>query len=381
MIADADAGKIEVVVGVDLDRLLRSTRDLNTLIDHGLQVVTVDGEIDLSTADGEFRATMLAGIARFEVRRKGERQTRANKQRAEKGTPPSGVRLSGYTQSGQIDDVEAAIVRELFARFRAGETLKGLATWLEERGIPTRHGGRWNASTLRGLLTNPRYAGRSVYRGEVVADGRWEAIVTADLFDIVQAMLSDPRRLTNREGTARKHLGAGLFLCGVCDSPVKTNGRRYWCAGHVTRGMDPVDETVEGVVRARLARGDLDALLVTPNDSRMAELGETVAALRARLDRIAADYDSELIDGRRYAEASGKVRAELDVADRERARLSAGESVAAVLTAQAPVKAFDGGSLAIRRNVISALMRVRLLHVPQGRRGFDPETVAIEWRT
>ena len=67
----------DVIVAVDLDRLLRTTRDLNVLIERGARVVTVDGEIDLTTADGEFRATMLAGIARFEVRRKSERQRRA----------------------------------------------------------------------------------------------------------------------------------------------------------------------------------------------------------------------------------------------------------------------------------------------------------------
>lgn len=379
MLADADKGQIDVVVGVDLDRLLRSTRDLNTLIDRGLQVVTVDGEIDLSTADGEFRATMLAGIARFEVRRKGERQTRANEQRASKGAVPKGVRLTGYATDGSVIRHEAELVREIFERFTAGETLKGLASWLEDRGFETRRGGRWNASTLRTLLTNPRYAGRSVYRGRVVADGTWEAIVSSDLFDVVQATLTDPRRATNREGTARKHLGSGLFLCGVCDAPVKTNGHRYWCAGHITRGMDPVNELVLGIVRARLSKGDLESLLITPNTDRLRALREQSDALRARLDRIAADYDAELIDGRRYSEASGKARAELENVEQERARLTAGAAVAEILTAKAPAIAFDAASLAIKRNVISTLMRVRLLHVPQGRRGFDPRTVEVEW--
>lgn len=102
MLADAKARKIDVVVGVDIDRLLRSTRDLNTSIDHGVTVVTLDGEIDLTTADGEFRASMLASLARFEVRRKGERQSRAQQQRAEKGSPAKGVRLTGYTVDVEV---------------------------------------------------------------------------------------------------------------------------------------------------------------------------------------------------------------------------------------------------------------------------------------
>ncbi|WGH84785.1 recombinase family protein [Auritidibacter ignavus] len=79
MLKDANAGQFDIVVAVDIDRLLRSTKDLNTLIDHGLQVVTVDGEIDLATADGEFRATMLAGTraSRPGARRSG-RSARTN---------------------------------------------------------------------------------------------------------------------------------------------------------------------------------------------------------------------------------------------------------------------------------------------------------------
>ncbi|MDD1475477.1 hypothetical protein [Arthrobacter sp. H16F315] len=42
--AAADAGKINTVLAVDFDRLLRGVRDL---IDHGLMAVTVDDEIDL----------------------------------------------------------------------------------------------------------------------------------------------------------------------------------------------------------------------------------------------------------------------------------------------------------------------------------------------
>ncbi|HJA03634.1 MAG TPA: recombinase family protein, partial [Candidatus Microbacterium stercoravium] len=33
MLRDAEAGRFEMVVAVDVDRLLRSTRDMNTLID------------------------------------------------------------------------------------------------------------------------------------------------------------------------------------------------------------------------------------------------------------------------------------------------------------------------------------------------------------
>lgn len=114
MLAASD--QLDVVIGVDLDRVVRSTRDLNTLIDHGLALVTLDGEIDLTTADGEFRASMLAAIARFEVRRNGERQTRPTRsalRAAKDGGVPKGVRLKGYTTDGRIVPQEATTVRAL----------------------------------------------------------------------------------------------------------------------------------------------------------------------------------------------------------------------------------------------------------------------------
>lgn len=117
MLADADAGNIDTVVAVNLDRLLRSLQDLLVLIEHDLMAVTTDGEIDLTTADGEFRATILAAVARFEVRRKAERQSRAQLQRAQQGRAPKGVRPLGYAVNGDFIEDEAAVVHEIFRLF------------------------------------------------------------------------------------------------------------------------------------------------------------------------------------------------------------------------------------------------------------------------
>lgn len=65
--------RIEVVVALDLHRLLRTTRDLNVLIDAGVKVISMDGEPNLHCRR-RIRATLLASIARFEVRPKGERR-------------------------------------------------------------------------------------------------------------------------------------------------------------------------------------------------------------------------------------------------------------------------------------------------------------------
>ncbi|QNE47565.1 recombinase family protein [Glaciihabitans sp. INWT7] len=379
MLAAADA--LDVVIGVDLDRVVRSTRDLNTLIDHRLMLATVDGEIDLTTADGEFRASMLASIARFEVRRKGERQTRANAQRAAKGGVPKGVRLKGYTTAGEVVHDEAATVRALFDGFSTGLTLRTLS---RQHGL--------TPSTVRTILTNPRYAGRRVYKGEVVGDGDWEAIVPGDQFDSVNRGLADPRRQTNRTGsTARKHLGTSLFRCGECsavlsvkagehvDGPtVRTagSGGRYWCqVCSLVRTMAPIDDAVLKLVQDRLSNPDALAALTPDVDTD--PLRDEHAALserKATLAGLVADGTMSRDDVR---DAVARLNARLSEIDRV---LQAAGSPMALLTEEEQRAGIAALNLDRQRALIDYLMTVSLLRAPRGRKGFNPSTVLIAWK-
>lgn len=388
LLSDFGSGRFDALICYDLDRLTRQPRQLEDWIEaaetRGLRLVTANGEADLTTDGGRTFARIKAAVARGEVERKSARQIRALQQRAEKGRPPSGVRLTGYTLAGDVIPAEAAIVRQVFDVFHAGEPLRRVALMLDESGTPTRSGARWNPSTVRTMLTNPRYAGRAVYRGKANGvEGQWAAIVDGDVFDAVQARLNDPRRITNRHGTERKHLGSGLYLCGVCGDPVRTNGTRYWCpkGGHITRSMPRVDDFVSAAVVDFLRRvPNLAEVLAKRDDPDADAHRDTLAALRARLVSIEADYDAGHIDGQRFATASSKVRAEIQAAAAELARRQGSQGASAVLTSNDPGEAFTAGSLAARRAVIDLLFSVRLHPAPRGSRTFDNDSVTMEMK-
>ena len=393
-----EAGRFDALVCFDLDRLTRQPRQLEDWIDaaegRGLALVTLNGEADLTTDGGRTFARIKLAVARGEVERKSARQRAAAKQRAHRGKPPLGVRLTGYTPKGETVPDEAAVVRRMFHQFHGGESLRGIASGLTADGITTRRGRPWNPSTIRQILVNPRYAGRVIYQGEVVTGltGDWEPLVSGEVFDLIQARLADPRRRT-QHGTDRKHLGSGLYLCGhvtaanadsgdqTCDAPVRGwSGNRYRCReGCVNRAVGQVDDYVEKAVIARLRRPDIRQRIAPP-EVDAAPLVAELDTLRARLRQTEADYDADLIDGRRFKSKTERIEAEIAQVNRQLAGSRTGSALAEVLGAADPGAAYTALSLMKRRQIIDALMEVRLNRGVRGRRAFDPDSVSITWR-
>jgi len=135
-----------------------------------------------------------------------------------------------------------------------GRSLFGLAKKLQRDAIaPPRVQGRWNVTTVRGILTNPVYTGE-VYAGRiqeacgtgVTATPRrlrpredWmrvasiPALVTQEQYDRVQAKLAQNRQFARRNNTAHAYLLRALVSCGVCGLSCLGRslpaGHRYYC--------------------------------------------------------------------------------------------------------------------------------------------------------
>ncbi|WP_280247199.1 recombinase family protein [Nocardia abscessus] len=339
------------------------------------------------------------------MERKGARQSRAQRQRAANGRPPRGVRATGYTLDGELIPGEAEVVRAIYQAFANGSSLKAIAAALSgaepivravgdrtmiqdlPKSVPplqTRSGRPWNPTSIISILRNPRYAGWSMLDGEIVRDeagapvcGLWEAIVPDGIWLDVQRRLDDPRRKSNHAGTERKHLGSGLYLCGICDAPVRAHGLRYRCAGHIMRVRNLVDGLVLQFVERRLEQPDLADLLIRQDDDRIETIVRAEQTERDRLKRARADYKTELIDGELFAEIKHETEEKIAALETERIGLTAGTAASEILRAPSPVDAFNHADLAARRAVIELLCEVRLYSAPRGRKTFDPNSVRI----
>lgn len=389
MLAAAKRGEFDVIVAVDLDRLLRQTADLVTLIDTGAKVVTVDGEIDLSTADGEFRATMLTGIARFEVRRKAERTKRANQQRRESGVPIVSNRILGFTPDGlEVVEDEAEAVRKAFDDFLAGVTLRQLGNDLTNAGFRTSKGRPFYMRNTRYMLENARYAG--LIRHHATGDlypGNFPAIVPEDVWRAAVEKIHNPTRRVS-PGNRPKWLLSGIAFCGRCGGQNMRVGKTttgqpaYRCndKAHLSRKAEPIDEFVNAVVVARLSRPDTAALFA-PKGSvvDVDQLRRDRAVIQSRLDGLASLFADGVLTEASVRSKSAELRKQLNDVDTQ---LSASNDspVSEIADADDVESAWWSLDIERRRLILDALMTVTILPVGRGgaRGGFKPESVRIE---
>lgn len=376
-------GSFQALVCWDLDRLTRKPRELEDWIDWSsngsLVLVTANGEADLTTDAGRLFARIKASVARSEVERKGARQRRAQRQRAEQGRPPKGPRLTGYDSDGAIVHGESQTIEYIFEQFTSGQSLLGIAKALNAKGVETRRGAAWSPSSVRTILTNPRYAGISTYKGERInVQASWSPIVSKDRFELAQSILLDPSRKKNRTGTDRKYLGSGLYQCGFqgCGRPLTSSGNQYYCkaGGHVSRIMRPIDDLVEEVIALRLK-----SLKAAPESTPGSDT-EDLKQLLDRRARFENDYDQGLIDGKRFKVAMDKVELEIE-ALRVKAASKAGLNAMAALNGNTDFgEAFRNATVSTKQAIARSLLTIHVDPWPQGVKGFDPRSVRFEWK-
>lgn len=158
--------RIKHVVALKLDRLFRDAEDAlhqTKAWDRAgiaLHLVDMGGQtLNTATAMGRFFLNMMAGFAELERNLIAERTATAlNHKKAHR-------QVYGPTPYG-FDRVEEALAQNagerevlalIFAWRRTGWSLRRIAGELNGRGVSTKQGGRWHASTVRYMLQNNLY--------------------------------------------------------------------------------------------------------------------------------------------------------------------------------------------------------------------------------
>ena len=243
MVADALAGKIDLIVTKSVSRFARNTVDSLTTIrqlkEHGTECYFEKENIWTFDSKGELLITIMSSLAQEESRSISENCTWGQRKRMADGkvsVPFS--RFLGYDrgENGElvVNPEQAEIVKRIYTEFLQGATPHTIAAGLTADGIRSPGGkDRWNPKTVQSILQNEKYKGDALLQkcftedfltkkqvknqGQVpqyYVTGDHEAIIPEDVFDMVQ------REISMRKTGPNRHSGVRVFsstiYCGEC---------------------------------------------------------------------------------------------------------------------------------------------------------------------
>lgn len=250
MIADALAGKIDLIITKSVSRFARNTVDSLTTIrklkEKGVEVYFEKENIYTLDSKGELLLTLMSSLAQEESRSLSQNVTWGQRKRFSDGkvTMCYGNFL-GYRKGSdgnpEIDPEQAEIVRRIYREYMKGVSPHLIAKGLTADGILTPKGKtRWCRTTVESILRNERYKGDALLQktftqdyltkkmkkneGEVpqyYVTGSHPAIIDPTEWDLVQIEIE--RREHNKKYTSKIY--GGKIICGECGTPY---GTKVW---------------------------------------------------------------------------------------------------------------------------------------------------------
>lgn len=312
MVADALAGKIDLIVTKSVSRFARNTVDSLTTVrqlkEKGVEIYFEKENIWTLDSKGELLITIMSSLAQEESRSISENCTWGQRKRFADGkvTVPFN-RFLGYDRGPDgnlvVNPEEAVTVRRIYSMFLQGMSPYGIATRLTADGIKSPGGkDKWNAGSVRSILTNEKYKGdallqksytvdfltkkKKINEGEIpqyYVEGNHEAIISPDVFEQVQRELA--RRQASKGRHSGVHLFSGKIRCGQCGewygSKTWHSNSKYrrvvWQCNHKYDGD-------EKCTTAHLTEDEIKELFVSAANKLITQKDAIIAALTASLD-------------------------------------------------------------------------------------------------
>lgn len=293
LLADAEAGKLDLIVVYKIDRLSRSICDFAELSRKfdawGVSFVSVTQDINTATSSGRMMLNILVTFAQYEREVIAERirdKMSASRKRGQwvGGTAPFGYKVENKRL---VPDPAAkdwvAWIFELYGRVRQANVV---ARELNDKGVKTRSGHLWTTVAVHNLLRNRTYIGEVLYQGKIYK-GEHDGIIDRALWEEVQSIVDEKGRNAKRGRPEERDVPLkGLLRCGHCGGAMtptysRRGGKKYCyyiCTKDTKRDVSccPV---------RRIPAGDIENTVVQ-------QVGEIIRE-PSMLTKIARELDEE----------------------------------------------------------------------------------------
>ena len=261
MISDMENGEIGIIVTKDLSRLGRNQLHTGLYIEErfpmfGVRYIAINDNVDTDSSESNDLMPFKNLFNEWFIRDTSRKIRAVLKAKAERGErlgtrAPYGYRKDPDTKKLIVDEEAAAIVRRIFAMCASGSGPSQIARILKKEQIltptmyaytrygithtclDTAHPYNWSDSAIANLLENEIYLGNTVnmkystksYKDKrrvehpreecMVFENTHPALITREIWDIVQRVQKNKRRRTNMD---EQNKYSGLVFCADCGS-------------------------------------------------------------------------------------------------------------------------------------------------------------------
>lgn len=314
LLAAAFAGEFDVLLVDDLSRLSRDDYEmkgaLRRLIYAGIRIIGVSDGYDSASKGHKIQSSIHGLMSEVFLDGLRDKTHRGMAGQALKGFKCGGrtygysnipiedpMRTDPYGRAAivavryDIDQVQADIVRKIFAWYAAGKSYTWIAAELNRMRVPASRGNTWAMSAIKVILDNEMYEGRvtwnrtewikhpdtgkRTYKSRpksewIIHENPELRIIAAEVIAAVrQRQCKNRASYSELQAASRQsYLFSGLLVCAGCGARFTVTGQnRYGCAAHKSRGPTVCDNSLtvsRHIVEERLLHGIKERLL-TPD--------------------------------------------------------------------------------------------------------------------
>ena len=275
----------------------------------GVSVLSVKEPIDDNDKMSILMESVIEAMDEFYSLNLSEDVRRTQKEKHLRGElqsiPAFGYRVADNKLLPQED--EAPIVREIFSRFIAGEGYYAIARYLNEIGVRTHRGNKFENRTVEYIIRNPVYIGklRRMPSGKahrnydnpqlLIVEGQHQALIDTATWEAAQKRALELKsiwRPYHKPASSRKSWLSGLLYCAACGSKMVSGGAK---AGFVCGGYSKGSCSLRNNIRQDIAENFVVKLLQKDLDNPAAinfslahdaKKLNSKAVLQGQLDRL-----------------------------------------------------------------------------------------------
>lgn len=326
MLSDVEAGKIDLILIIKLDRFFRNVGDyyeVARILDaHNVAWIATEEEYDTTTANGRLYLNIRLSVGQDESDRDSERihfVFEGKKQRREvlTGGVPLGYKI--VDKHLTIDDAEAEKVKAIFSRYIDCHSIGGTARWAREVLELD-----YSPDTIRKMLKNRVYLGERHGLKDFC-----EPIIERGQFARVQELLLSRSQRNSANAPKNIYLFAGLLRCAECGASMHsttTKGHKYYrCRQAETYHSCAHDRRVREDYVEQWLLTNLTAEMDKYNaDIRARAAGRALvdtAKIKRKMEKLKDLYLDDMIERDLYERDFALLRSQLEAAEKANAEL------------------------------------------------------------